>query len=142
VRIFETDGKTNYVDTNDVLVGFDAWQSCCETFGHKWAYKPEFPDDDAEDKPEPANLEAMVFDTNFFKDHDHSWGGGEVMFRLVVPELQRTRTDEEMRRIQRRFASDKMPFEAYLILFNHHNGYYSHGFELTVGGEIIRDGGI
>jgi len=28
----------------------------------------------------------------------------------------------------------------YIHLYNFHNGYYSHGFELNVGGQIVQDG--
>jgi len=145
MRIFEKNYKTNYIDHNDILVGFDSQQDCCESFGHRWTYKPEFsfvPSWEDECKPEPANLEALVFDIKFFKREDHKWGGGRVMFRLVVPELLRIRNDKETRRIQRQFLADGMLTEAYLILFNHHNGYYSHGFEVTVGGNVIRNESI
>ena len=33
MKIFERDGKINFIDKNNVLVGFDYSRSCCEDFG-------------------------------------------------------------------------------------------------------------
>ncbi len=32
--------------------------------------------------------------------------------------------------------------EKFLHLYNVHNGYYSHGFEVKVGGKTTRDGSL
>jgi hypothetical protein len=83
----------------------------------------------------PTNLEELVFDIEFHRSY-HDWdGGGYAVFRLL----------------------DGGPNIVYLVLYNHHNGYYGHGFEvkhggITVeadgkfvryeGGETIRNGGL
>ena len=36
--------------------------------------------------------------------------------------------------------ADKQNKEIYLILFNHHEGYYSHGFEMKDNETLIFDG--
>jgi len=60
-------------------------------------------------------LEDYVFDPDFCEepidpnDHDN---GGMVIFRLVLEDGSQ---------------------EAFLALYNHHNGYYSHGFSMMVG---------
>ena len=116
--------KTNFVDSNNVLVGFDTSQECCEQYG--WfltktieeakAYPVEgrtLNDDDAH---------GFVFDPDFFLEHgdsDQFQAGGMVTFRLIKGE-------EEM----------------FLSLYNVHNGYYSHGFHVSVGGEVIRSGSL
>lgn len=45
-------------------------------------------------------------------------GGGAASFRLV------SETGRDL----------------FLTIFNFHNGYYSHGFEMTVGDESLLDG--
>lgn len=109
------DAKDNFVDANNSFVGFDAESSCCEDFG--WIVSPKpFNSDGDSDGPD---WDCYTFDTTYFEEKDdedgneHSWSsGGQVAFRLV--------------------ASGKP--DLFLTLYNHHNGYYSHGFEFTVGG--------
>ncbi len=151
MRIFERDGKTNFADVNDVLVGYDAWDNCCEV--HGYALHSSFPPSEPrpymwqrEDEGAPAtecsapsNLEEMVFDVDFFEELPGYDEGGRVFFRLVSPRLMRPRRDETMRRLQRGAAVNNEAAEVYLELFNHHNGYYSHGFTVEVGGEVIRE---
>jgi len=126
MRIFEKNGKTNFVDENDVLVGFDSWQSCCERFGFFFSsnvpttmpgYEPEGL---AENRPD--DLEDYSFDPNFFKagGGDSQWDEGGMATFKVLNGSQ----------------------ELYLTLYNSHNGYYSHGFDVTVGGVITKTGSI
>lgn len=146
MKIFESDGKINFVDTNDVYIGFDAWQSCCEHFGYGFLNKiPEqmadgFYDHEADTKPD--NLESMVFDTDFFQEYPYNDGGGYAVFRLVAPQFARQQTDTKKRQVEREFAANNFLVECYLVLFNHHNGYYGHGFEVKHGGELVQTGGL
>jgi hypothetical protein len=128
MRIFKTDSKTNFVDINDVLVGLDAYQSCCESFGHFFIKEiPEQPlhkvydswTDEASSKDDysPTNLEDLVFDPDFFQEQPDGDGGGFAIFRL--------------------HSGDD---ESFLVLYNHHNGYYGHGFTVTHKGTDLRDG--
>ena len=123
MRIFQTDGKTNFVDKNDVYVGFDAWQSCCESFGHFFMRsEPTLKEDVDEPNAAPftaEELEPFFFAHDYFKESGYDWGGGAAAFKL-------TNGAEEI----------------YLVIYNHHNGYYSHGFEMKVGGEIRQEGCI
>lgn len=116
MRIFDTNGKTNFVDDNNVFVGFDAYQSCCESFG--WRLSKERPTDTDTEGEDGNDHEGFQFDTEFFEDASHldSDAGGAVTFRLV-------KGDEEL----------------FLTLWNHHNGYYSHGFEMRQGDLLIRE---
>lgn len=65
-------------------------------------------------------LDGWVFDVDFFQDVPHVDRqldeGRMVAFRLVNS------------------AGD----EKFLHIFNAHNGYYSHGFTIEVGGEVLR----
>ena len=119
MRIFEKDGKTNFVDTQDVYVGLDAYQSCCESFGHYFSHGATKEDEEIET---PENLEEMIFDVEFFEERDGHDQGGEAVFRLFNPH--------------------QVEPVIYLVLFNHHNGYYSHGFEMQVGGTVVQSGAL
>lgn len=135
MRVFEQDGRINFVDESDVYVGFDYYSSCCESFG--WGIHvgevAYFENENGID------LEPFFFDTEFFEsDVNDDWeGGGAVTFRLVYG---RVRSDGQTREIERSRAADGLPTEIFLRLHNHHNGYYSHGFEMAVGGATTREG--
>lgn len=118
--------KVNFVDDNNVFVGFDTEQDGCE-------YADWFFSDEVSKKvPEECDhndkgLEGFVFDKNYFEEviyienANHPYNeledGKMVIFRLT--------NGEE---------------EKFLHLFNVHNGYYGHGFEVKHGGEIVREG--
>lgn len=130
MRVFESDrhysNKVNFVDDNNVFVGFDYSQGCCEDFGWFLTRTKPVPDVEAADadKIEGEDFPGYNFDTSFnegelYPNYDHN-EGGSVTFRL-------TNGTEEM----------------FLTLYNHHNGYYGHGWEMKNGGEDgtkIQDG--
>ncbi len=113
--------KANFVDKNDVFVGYDLSQDCCETAD--WYIKDSitpYKYDTDEDSKETPDVEDYVFDKDFFEsvesgDLDE---GEMVVFKLVA---------------------ESKP-DLYLHLFNCHNGYYGHGFEVKHSGEIVRQG--
>jgi len=112
MKIFQTDYKINFVDDNNVFVGFDNEQYCCENFGWFFSDKPENGDVEGI-KP---NLEGYNFDTEYFHSHwsEHFEEGGIVAFRLV----------------------NESNDELFLHLYNHHNGYYGHGFVFAIKPDI------
>ena len=117
MKIFDKDGKWNFVDDNNVFVGFDSGQCCCEDFGYFFRHDLiYYVDGDIGDDADNSDLTPYNFDINFFEGN----GGDFVVFKLV--------------------AQDKP--DVYLYLYNFHNGYYSHGFEATVGGIKWQDGNI
>ena len=108
----------NFVDDNNVFVGFDYSQSCCESFGY--SLTREFPTriDDGENGIDP---EGFQFDTNYFTEDvpiDTDCGGAAV-FRL-----------------------EKEGEEIFLMIWNIHNGYYGHGFKMAQGDWLIQDGAL
>ena len=120
MRYFYRDGKYNFVDLENRFVGFDANRQCCEAFGWMITRKaPQSLDDDTLWEPNDIGkadlMEGYVFDVHF-KDSIDITGTiagepvGTAVFRLV-------KGDEE----------------AFLTLYNAHNGYYSHGFEFRDG---------
>ena len=128
MKIFGTDdgwdGKINFVDENNVVLGYDMGQSCCE-------YADWFISDtlnpDWSDYTPPASVEfdkePWVFDPAFHEDvspknYDFD-GGGCVAFRIV--------NGEE---------------EKFIHIFNSHNGYYSHGFTFTNDETEVESGSL
>lgn len=115
------DTKVNFVDLNNVVVGYDMSYHCCENAG--WSIRSELPTVACDEHPTAAELEPYYFDRSFTPveveggDYD---GGGSISWRLV--------------------AEDLPPL--YLTLFNSHNGYYSHGFTLAVDGATVREGDL
>lgn len=110
--------KINFVDDNNVLVGFDYSGQCCESFG--WALSRRWP---LRLQPEPGENglkpEGYNFDTSFINhevpEDDKSYGEGNyVTFKLE--------------------KENEKPI--FLTLWNIHNGYYSHGFEMVQGNLI------
>jgi hypothetical protein len=116
MKVFERDYKINFVDKNNVLVGYDTNTSCCENAD--WFICKEKPSSiiDRID----YDLEDYVFDKMFFEksilDQDSLEAGDSVLFRLV----------------------NKNNSELFLCLYNVQNGYYSHGFSMEIDGVQIR----
>ena len=118
MKTFDKDSKINFVDDANVLVGFDYSQCCCENFGYFLSRKiPTKMEEGAEN----IDTEGFNFDTKFFHEvmSDDFECGGMVVFRLT-----------------------KGAEEIFLSLYNSHNGYYSHGFEMTIGGTQIHSGSL
>lgn len=112
--------KVNFVDKNNVVLGFDYSQCCCESFGyffHKTLDKYDVSQDDW------VGLNLYCFDPEFFQEnvvYPCSDGGGSATFRLVTA----------------RGA------QLFLTLYNHHNGYYGHGFKFATPVKVLQDGGL
>lgn len=113
MKIFEGDtwaDKVNFVDENNVFVGYELGQSCCEDA--RW-----FISDKIEETydPEDADLadtdyEGWLFDRDFFRGEENHM----VVFKLV-------RGDSEK----------------FIHLVNVHNGYYNHGFRFGVDDKVL-----
>jgi len=130
-KVFEKDGKINFVDTNNVFVGYDMGQSCCEKADWFILDQPaKFLPDELNKE---AQLDGFVFDCEYFMSLEYLPAegeegncldsGGMVVFRLFVHKGHEIK-------------------HKYLHLFNQHNGYYSHGFEMTIDGKEIRSDSI
>ena len=114
MRVFIDNYKINFVDENNIFVGYDLEQQCCEHAGW-YITDSETPlDDPHTDK----NLEydGWNFCPNYFEKKRVSDDHYVVVFRLV--------------------KKDKIK---YLHIFNIHNGWYCHGFEF-INGDRTREG--
>lgn len=103
----------NFIDENDIYVGFDLRCQCCEDFG--WFIKDDESVDDLIEQAENSNLSedidysGWLFDLNYFKWDSFDTGtitsADAVVFRLKKGNKSK-----------------------YLFLFNIGNGMYAHDF--------------
>ena len=109
--------KVNFVDSNNVFVGYDLSQDCCEHAG--WFLSDGLCNVIPDDCQQASDLEDYAFDLKFFSEQwcDSLDQGGMVAFRIV----------------------NSKGSEKFLHLFNSHNGYYKHGFQLKHGDKVIKD---
>ena len=122
------DTKVNFVDENNVVLGYDMSSHCCENYG--WfiadhvvltfsAYKKLNETFDTDDYTD------WEFDPHFFSEgcsDDGSCGvEGIAVFRIVHKDTNEFR---------------------YIHLYNLHNGYYSHGFSFTKSDTEIKGGSL
>jgi hypothetical protein len=133
MKIFERSEKSgwgnrlNIIDENNVFVGYDYDQQCCEDFEYYLTDNIEKLFDKAEALDEQTFChDGYVFDTAYIKEHEDEetcYGEYFVAFRL-------TKQGEK---------------DIFLVLYNCHNGYYSHGFEMrspVEGGKCIHEGAL
>ena len=111
-RIFEEGSKINFVDSNNILVGFDYQTSCCEDYGYFFADTL-----DAEEGDEVLEGEGWVFESSFMHTTAKDVETEIAVFKLVNGDQTK-----------------------YLHLYNTHNGYYSHGFDMTGEGVTLHEG--
>lgn len=120
IKIFNKEAewttKLNFVDENNVLVGYDYEQNCCEDFG--WYISELEVDGRSINQSNEQDLVDYVFDSTFCNYIENLTE--EVVFKLI--------------------AKDKP--DLYLHLYNYHNGYYAHGFTFKIGENIIKEGYI
>ena len=109
--------RVNFVDENDVFVGFVDESMCCEE--HGYFIIDECRDDlsitevrqlSCDERGVAVELDGYVFDTTFNKGTDLLDGFCEC----EMPTFRLTNGEGK---------------EKFLCLYNLHNGYYSHGFE-------------
>ena len=125
MKVFNRDGKINFVDENNVFVGFDMQQDCCEHFD---ARVVEFGPSGA------VALDDQVF-PGFTFDKDQN---------LIPYEKQKISEfvgDCENGNWVAFRLSDKNGKHVYVVLENSHNGYYAHGWEFGIDGESTIESG-
>jgi len=114
--------KVNFVDDSNVSVGYDMSEQCCEHaswFISKTKDIEHPPSENCEQADENI-IEPYSFDVSSFETVEEArWldEGGMVRFRLIALGLP----------------------DLFLHLFNSHNGYYSHGFEMKNGDEVLHE---
>jgi hypothetical protein len=132
MRVFDSgdgwDTKVNFVDDNNVCLGYDMSQDCCEYAD--WFIQDsitnKIPHDDnysISEELKEKNWQGWSFDVDFFLDlsevAENVDEGGLVVFRLTSGKDQ-----------------------VFLHLFNVQNGYYTHGFSIVKSEVELRSGGL
>ena len=121
--------KVNFVDENNVMLGYDLMQDCCEDANWFIADKPqlETPENDlVKDHFE----EGMVIEMPgwvFYKSYFQEIAGGDELDAGKMVTFQ----------IKKGIYPDKEV--KYIHLYNVHNGYYGHGFEFKGKAESYQD---
>jgi hypothetical protein len=122
MKVFNTNKSINIVDENNIAVGYDTSQSCCEEADY--FFSESFPYIAMSPVPE---LDSYIFVPDMFEECSKKDfveltfdDGGAVAFTLV----------------------DKLGVgpKLYLILYNSHNGHYHHGFTVKLSGTNIGGG--
>jgi len=116
MKYFERDSKYNFVDANNVFVGYDSEQNCCESAGWYISYSPAANAIEVSESV-AVDLEPYSFYPDYFRE-DAEGESSIAEFKLKAAGLP----------------------DLYLILYNAHNGYYGHGFKCTISGETLRSG--
>lgn len=125
--------KVNFVDSNNVVLGYDLLQNCCEdafwTVGvNKDGTGDKLKCDD--DNPLEIEFDHYTFDPEFYEDDPDDSEDHVAIFKLVYNDHWEN---------GRFFDSKEFP-DLYVRLENHHNGYYSHGFifraDKTIKGDL------
>lgn len=127
--------KINFADENNLLVGFDNDGCCCEKWGYFFSSKPE---QHVGSEKEFEMSDEAVAAYSFVDEEPKKYGEN-----AVDPEYGCSLYDGGMA-VQFRLRDDTGN-EAYLVLYNIHNGYYSHGFTFhrnadSENKELIQEG--
>ena len=114
------DSKVNFTDSNDVFVGFDSAQDCCEEAGYFISKSADSKYNYNGNESFSNDVEGYVFDIEFFQEVESPDldEGGQVCFRLIKEGC----------------------CDLFLHLYNSHNGYYWHGFEAKIKGQEWQKG--
>lgn len=109
--------RVNFIDSNDVFVGYDMSHDCCEWFG--WFIAPglvtEHDEVEKLSTETAPDVRGFVFDPTFGEQLSFDYEGSLAVFRLV----------------------NDSGAVLFLHLFNSHNGYYGHGFDSNT---VLGDG--
>jgi hypothetical protein len=123
----EWSGKVNFVDDDNVLVGYSLTQACCE---HADWFISTTEDNDVKEDNGIVDVDGYFFDKNYFVEVEPKKEGSEDYRYSVL---------DEGGMVRFKLVAFGKP-DLFLHLYNSHNGYYGHGFEATIGGIKWQDG--
>jgi len=119
MKIFEKNNKVNFIDENNLLLGYNLEQDCCEDAG--WFVADCLV---SKTKFEGDSLSALADD----------WSGW-----LFDPDFFKEVEDEDCDNYVVAFRISKDGEEKFIHLYNVHNGYYSHNFHFSENAITIKD---
>jgi len=133
MHIFEKNYRINFVDEADVFVGYQFEGMCCEEYGYRFCRTPNSAN--SLEEPNLPLLKDFMFDTNFFEDRTLDSSHPLAVGLGLKPDSERSLSVATFKLV----AKDQV---MYLELWNYHNGYYIHGFDITANGIVIHKGGL
>ena len=119
--------KVNFVDENNVVLGYDMNQLCCEDANWFIADTPNTSDYTI---LQDFDVSDWCFDPAYFKSIENCSGYSESNFAIFKIVKKNTLHDPNR-------SSDD---EKYIYLYNVHSGYYSHGFAFINETNTITEG--
>ena len=131
MKMFDRDGKFNWVDDKNCVVGYDSGQNCCELFDYRYLDKDKVVIKLSDEQLECYNFCPSFHESSRLIESDDELlkkrieQGEAIIIALFKMEIYKGVNVEEV---------------AYLELRNCHNGYYSHGFEMLKDGEVLHSG--
>ena len=125
IKFFDQDYRWNWVDSNNNFVGYSNDADCCERYGYHLVDLKNKIILDQDSFLQDSNL---VWDTSWI-DSDFNVSNLEG-----INDLDFSFDDDEL---EIKTFKVKNADNVYLVLYNSHNGYYSHGWEA-----FGQDGGI
>lgn len=124
MKFFWRDGKFNWIDDNNVLLGFEDSQQCCERYGY--LYHTSLEDPTSVVPLADAELDEFNFDPFF-----HACG---IFSSCSTKEFDYPQT------FTVKLLNKEEAASLYLTIYNSHNGYYTHGFSFDNGKTTIHKG--
>ena len=123
IKEIETGHSVNWAD-DKYMVGFETSHQCCEQTG--WT----FVDEEGKELGLKPLLDDYVFTGEFIED-------------LKVKGLDDDSIIESSGCFNAAFEIKSNSDEkCYLVIYNYHNGYYSHGFEFRENKSLLHEGGL
>lgn len=117
VKFFESrdnwgDERWNWVSDSDRFIGFNASSNCCERFGYFYSEKVN------------GGENSYLYETVHKKLES-----GDNNFELGIVEVEEMGDDidQENYAYIELFDKDSNELVCYIVLYNLHNGFYSHG---------------
>jgi len=120
--------KFNFVDKNNVMVGFDSQDQCCEDF--EWSV--------LEGSTSGKEIKVFGRGVTVLNDYEFCTETGVIEF----PSTTRNE-DHDDKSVAFKMVSD-LPDkkDLYLVFSNSHNGYYSHGYHMETEDKVFAEGSI
>ena len=139
MKVFErssTEGwgnRMNFVDNNNVVVGFDYSSQCCEQYYWYASYEEAIKATDIRVKDEwDEGHQSLSTLPNIHMDSEFLYFDTSYNKSFVAGDLNS---------VQLKIKGGEK--DIYLVLVNSHNGYYSHGFDLVDDkGNVILEGNL
>ena len=133
-------GRINFVDDNNVVLGWDTDQSCCEHAGWYFSYGRRWDTND-KDSISIKELGDYTFDADFFetaKESALTEGKEDLLYHTYGTLSSKYYNYDDGDLVRFRLSAPNKPV-VYLQLFNVHNGYYGHGFTFKIGDSVIKE---